>query len=176
MERQEVFSRSNAAGTGHPDVWYVQGVLCLDNRNWAQAQTHWKGHAARSSHARLLRHWGWHFAIRRNMRRRSRRWRSRCNWTLPVVGDRWTLCESVLPARQYDEALKMSQEALAGSNGKAPEIELLVAQALTSVGRYEDAAQVLREFLRVTESRGSGYGAAVVGAADGWWEIRANRN
>ena len=23
---------------GHPDVWYVQGVLCLKQRNWAQAQ------------------------------------------------------------------------------------------------------------------------------------------
>lgn len=42
----------------------------------------------------------------------------------------------------------MSQEALAASNGKAPEIALLVAQSLTAVGRYEDAAQMLREFLR----------------------------
>ncbi len=41
----------------------------------------------------------------------------------------------------------MSQDALAGSNGKAPEIELLVAQSLTAVGRYEDAAQTLREFV-----------------------------
>ena len=61
---------------------------------------------------------------------------------------RWTLAKAYYQHEQYDEALKMSQEALAESNGKAPEIELLVAQALTAVGRYEDAAQVLREFLR----------------------------
>jgi len=41
-----------------------------------------------------------------------------------------------------------SQDALAESSGKAPEIGLLVAQSLTAVGRYEDAAQVLREFLK----------------------------
>jgi uncharacterized protein HemY len=42
----------------------------------------------------------------------------------------------------------MSQDALTSSNGKAPEIGLLVAQSLTAVGRYEDAAQALRDFLR----------------------------
>jgi hypothetical protein len=42
----------------------------------------------------------------------------------------------------------MSQAALSSSNGKAPEIELLVAQSLTAVGRYTEAAQALRNFLR----------------------------
>src|SRR5713101_6908686 len=49
---------------------------------------------------------------------------------------------------QYDKALKTSQQALAESNGKAPEIELLVAQSLTAVGQYEDSAKTLREFLK----------------------------
>ena len=49
---------------------------------------------------------------------------------------------------QFDEALKSSQQALSDSKGKAPEIELLVAQSLTAVGRYEDSAQELREFLK----------------------------
>ena len=42
----------------------------------------------------------------------------------------------------------MSQDALAASHGKAPEIALLVAQSLTAVGRYEAAAQTLREFVK----------------------------
>jgi thioredoxin-like negative regulator of GroEL len=42
----------------------------------------------------------------------------------------------------------MSQEALARSNGNAPAIALLVAKSLTAVRRYEDTAEVLREFLR----------------------------
>jgi len=32
--------------------------------------------------------------------------------------------------------------------GSAPAVALLVAQSLTAVGRFEDAAQMLREFLR----------------------------
>ena len=66
----------------------------------------------------------------------------------PAWETRWALATAYYQHEQYDEALKMSQAALAASNGKAPEIELLVAQSLTAVGRYEDAAQVLREFVR----------------------------
>jgi hypothetical protein len=42
----------------------------------------------------------------------------------------------------------MSQEALACSHGKDPQIQLLVAQSLTAVARYDDAAEALRGFLR----------------------------
>jgi tetratricopeptide (TPR) repeat protein len=61
---------------------------------------------------------------------------------------RWTLAKACYYQRQYDRALKESQSALATSDGRAPEIELLVAQSLTSVGRYEDSAQTLRTFIQ----------------------------
>jgi len=61
---------------------------------------------------------------------------------------RWALAKAYYERARYDEALKMSQQSLAGSNGGSPEIALLVAQSLTAVGRYEDAAQVLRAFLK----------------------------
>jgi TolA-binding protein len=38
--------------------------------------------------------------------------------------------------------------ALLESGGKAPEIELLAAQSLTALGRYDDSAQALRDFLK----------------------------
>lgn len=63
-------------------------------------------------------------------------------------GERWALAKAYYYHQQYDQALKTSQEALTQSNGKAPEIELLVAQCLTAVGRYEDSAQALRDFLK----------------------------
>jgi len=44
--------------------------------------------------------------------------------------------------------VKEAQTALASSNGKAPEVELLLAQSLTAVGRYDDAAQTLRAFIK----------------------------
>ena len=60
----------------------------------------------------------------------------------------WTLGKVYYHRQQYDQALKVSQLALTESNGKAPQVELLVAQALTAVGKYEDAAQTLRDFLK----------------------------
>ena len=61
---------------------------------------------------------------------------------------RWALAKAYYQQGRYDQALQMSQTALSSSHGKAPEIELLVAQSLTAVGRYDDAARTLREFLR----------------------------
>ena len=66
---------------------------------------------------------------------------------------RWTLARAYYQEAQYDQALAMSQAALSFSNGKAPEIELLVAKSLSAVGRYEDAAQVLRAFLKKHPNR-----------------------
>jgi tetratricopeptide (TPR) repeat protein len=61
---------------------------------------------------------------------------------------RWALAKSYYQREQYLEALNMSQEALARSHGNVPAVALLVAQSLTAVERYEDAAQALREILR----------------------------
>lgn len=61
---------------------------------------------------------------------------------------RWTLAKACYYEKKYERALKESQNALAASAGRAPEIELLVAQALTAVGRYGDSAQTLRNFLQ----------------------------
>jgi len=60
----------------------------------------------------------------------------------------WSLARSYYQLQKYEEAVKTSQEALARSNGKAPEIELLVAKSLAAVGRFDDAAQALRDFLK----------------------------
>jgi tetratricopeptide (TPR) repeat protein len=61
---------------------------------------------------------------------------------------RFVLGEAYYHRQQYDQAVTTSQLALTESKGKAPEIELLVARALTAVGKYEDAAQALRDFLK----------------------------
>jgi len=68
-------------------------------------------------------------------------WRSLCNWMLRVTWEtRWTLAKAYYHQQQYGDALKMTPQALAASNGKAPEIELLLAQSLTAAGNYEEAA------------------------------------
>jgi tetratricopeptide (TPR) repeat protein len=60
----------------------------------------------------------------------------------------WTLARAYYHQQNYDGALKESQEALSGSHGAAPDIELLLAQSLTAVGRYEEAGETLRGFLK----------------------------
>jgi tetratricopeptide (TPR) repeat protein len=60
----------------------------------------------------------------------------------------WSLAESYYRNARYAEALKASQQAQTDSNGEIPQVELLVAKALTAVGRYEDSANVLRELLK----------------------------
>ena len=66
----------------------------------------------------------------------------------PAWDTRWALAKAYYGQGRYDQGLEMSQAALSASNGKAPEIELLVAQSLTAAGRYEDAAGELRKYLR----------------------------
>lgn len=134
---------------GHPDVLYLQGVVYLRRRDWQQAQTVLeKATQLDPNHARALGALGMALCdqgkyeaaiapLEKSLQLNGAEWDAR-----------WALARAYYHHEQYDAALKMAQEALRDSNGKAPEIELLVAQALTAVGRYEDSAQVLREFLK----------------------------
>jgi|HubBroStandDraft_1064217.scaffolds.fasta_scaffold39556_2 thioredoxin-like negative regulator of GroEL len=134
----------------HPDVLYVQGVLYLRQRKWAPAQaTLNKATQIDPSHARAFAALGMAFCDQEKYDaaieplEKSLQLDSTGTWET-----RWTLAKAYYQQEKYDAALKMSQDALAESSGKAPEIGLLVAQSLTAVGRYEEAARVLREFLK----------------------------
>jgi thioredoxin-like negative regulator of GroEL len=134
----------------HPDVLYAQGVLCLKQGKWAQAQNALeKATQIDPSHARAFAALGMALCDQRKYDaaiaplEKSLHLDGAGGWET-----RWTLAKAYYQHEQYEEALKLSQEALLVSNGKAPEIGLLIAQSLTAVGRYEDAGQVLRAFLR----------------------------
>jgi tetratricopeptide (TPR) repeat protein len=134
---------------GHPDVLFVQGVLYLSQRHWAQAQSvlekasQMDPNSARISSAlgMALTDQGKYeeaiIPLEKSLQLDAGGWETH-----------WALGKAYYYRRQYDQALKTSQLALTESNGKAPQIELLVAQSLTAVGRYDDAAQTLREFLK----------------------------
>jgi Tfp pilus assembly protein PilF len=134
---------------GHPDVLFVQGVLYLSLRNWAQAQSVLEKAAQMDpSNAHIFSALGMALTdqgkyeeaiipLEKSLQLDAGGWETH-----------WALGKAYYYRRQYDQALKTSQLALTESNGKAPQIELLVAQSLTAVGRYDDAAQTLREFLR----------------------------
>jgi tetratricopeptide (TPR) repeat protein len=135
---------------GHPDVLYVQGVLYLKQRNWADAQsTLEKATEIDPSHARAFAALGMAFSDQGKYDaaipplERALQLDPAGEWEA-----HWTLGRAYYHSGQYDGALKESQEALTESKGRAPEIEILVAQSLTAVGRYEESAQALRQFLK----------------------------
>lgn len=137
---------------GHPDVLYMQGVLLLKQQKWVEAQSVLeKATQIDPNHARAFAALGMALydqgkygeAVAPLEKSLSLQSQSGGAWET-----RWTLAKAYYLHEQYDAALEMSEEALAGSKGKAPEIALLVAQSLTAVGKYEEAAQVLRDFLK----------------------------
>jgi Flp pilus assembly protein TadD len=134
---------------GHPDVLFVQGVLYLSLHNWVQAQGILeKAAQMEPSNARVLGALG--MALTNQGKYEAAIAPLEKSVQLEAGGweTHWALAKAYYFHEQYDQALKTSQHALAESNGKAPQIELLVAQSLTAVGRYEDSAQTLREFLK----------------------------
>ncbi|HYL86521.1 MAG TPA: tetratricopeptide repeat protein [Candidatus Angelobacter sp.] len=134
----------------HPDVLYVEGVLSLKQRNWAQAQSALeKATQIDPNHARAFAALGMALCDQGKYDaavaplEKSLQLDAAAPWET-----RWALAKAYYQRQQYEDALKLSQQALGDSKGKAPEVGLLVAQSLTAVGRYEDAAQILREFLK----------------------------
>ena len=60
----------------------------------------------------------------------------------------WTLARALYRQEQYDACLAEAQQAFSQSHGAEPAIELLIAQAQTATGKFEDSAETLRTFLR----------------------------
>jgi len=149
-EAEKYLGEALRLAPGNPDVLYLQGVLSLKQRDWAQAQTVLeKATQMDPSSARTFAALGMAFCDAGNYDaaiaplEKSLQLDAAGTWEA-----RWALAKAYYHHERYDEALKMSQEALAQSNGNAPQVALLLAQSLTAVGRYEDAAHALREFLR----------------------------
>ena len=140
---------------GHPDVLFVQGVLLLNRRNWPEAQTTLeKVTQLDSSNGRAFAALGMalnnqsKYADAVPMFEKSVQLDPPGSWETNLA-----LAKAYYYHEQYDQALKTSQQALTESHGKAPQIELMVAQSLTAVGKYEDAAATLRKFLKEHSDR-----------------------
>jgi Tfp pilus assembly protein PilF len=168
-EAEKYVDEAAKLAPGHPDVLYVQGVLYLSLHNWAQAQgVLEKASQLEPSNARVLAALGMALTdqgkydqsiapLEKSLQLEAGGWETH-----------WALGKSYYYRQQYEQALKTSQQALVESNGKAPQIELLVAQSLTAVGRYEDAARALRDFLKNHGDRPE------AGTARRWLEGLAN--
>src|SRR6266566_2355673 len=111
----------------HPDVLYLQGVIFLRRNQSEKAQPVLeKATQIDPKNAHAFSALGMAF----------------------VNESRYTLAKAFYHQEQFDHALKESQLALAQSHGTEPAIELLLAQTQTAVGKYEDSAETLRNFLK----------------------------
>jgi len=128
----------------------MQGLLCLKQRNWQQAKAVLEKAAQLDPKSALIFaalgmaqcDAGEYDAAIPSLEKSlqldgTSTWQTRC-----------ALAKSYYHAQRFAEALTQSEQALAQSGGEAPEIALLVAQSQTAEGRYEQAAQTLRDFVR----------------------------
>jgi Tfp pilus assembly protein PilF len=136
---------------GHPDVLYVQGVLYLKEKKWVDAQAALeKATQIDPTHARAfaalgmaLMDQGKHDAAIAALEKSIELEGAAPNWESEFV-----LARAYYESAKYPEALATSQRALTDSKGRAPEISLLLAQALTANGQYRQAEDTLKQFLR----------------------------
>jgi Tfp pilus assembly protein PilF len=150
-EAQKQAGQAMRLAPAHPDVLYLQGVIFLKQRDWSKAQEVLeKAIQIDPSHSNALAAFGMALCNQGKYETAVAPLEKalQLNPTPASWDARWALAKAYYQQARYEQALQMSQDALSSSKGKAPEIELLVAQSLTAVGRYEDAAQALREFLR----------------------------
>jgi Flp pilus assembly protein TadD len=149
-EAQKEASKAMRLAPGHPDVLYLQGVVFLKQGAWLDAQgVLEKATQVDPSHANAFAALGMALCDQGKYEAAVAPLEKALQLNPAISWDaRWTLARAYYQQGRYDRALDLSQAALSSSHGRAPEIELLVAQSLTAVGRYEDAAQALREFLR----------------------------
>jgi len=148
-EAERYINEAMKLAPGHPDVLFGQGVLFLSRHDWPQAQRSLEGCTQiDSTNARAFSALGMALAnqgkyegaippLEKSLQLEPNGWETRS-----------TLADAYYRHEQYEEALQASQRAFTDSAGRAPQIELLVAQSLTAVGRYEDSAQALRHFLK----------------------------
>ncbi|HEY2821845.1 MAG TPA: tetratricopeptide repeat protein [Candidatus Acidoferrum sp.] len=136
---------------GHPDVLYLQGVVDLNLRNFADAQTVLeKATQIDPTHARAQAALGMALSNQGMYEESIPAFEKslELNAGDPNWETQYALAQAYFKLEKYPEAAKTALAALAKSNGKAPDIELLVAQSLVATGKYDEAAQGLRDYVK----------------------------
>ena len=148
-EAEKQLNEAASLAPGHPDVLYSQGILFLAQKNFGQAQSVLeKASQMDPTNARAFSSLGMAFVNEGKYDQAIAPLQKSAQLDAAAWEPQWMLGESYYRLQQYDQALKASQLAWTQSNGKAPQVELLLAKALTAQGKYEEAAQALRDFLK----------------------------
>jgi len=148
-EAEKQLNKAAALAPGNPDVLYVQGLLYMRQRRWDTAEAALqKANQLDPNQSRTLSALGMSLCNQKKfveavpVLEKSIQLDPNSSWET-----NWALAKSYYSEQQYDQALKLAQQAHTVSHGSVPQVELLLAQCLTAAGRYEDSAQVLRSLL-----------------------------
>ena len=134
----------------HPDVLYLQGVVFL-RRNQPEKARGFLEKAVQvdPKNARVLCALGMAFVNENRFDLAV----APLQHSVEIDPNSWdahyALAKAFYNQQQFDGALQEAQRALGQSHGSEPAIELLMAQAQTAVGKFEDSAETLRTFLRL---------------------------
>jgi tetratricopeptide (TPR) repeat protein len=149
-EAQKFIGEAMKLAPANPDVLYLQGVLYMRQSNWEKAQTALE-EASRMdpNQPRILAGLGMDLVNQKKfveaipLLEKSIQLQPTSGWET-----KWALAKAYYHHEQYEQALEIAEQAHTDSHGSSAQAELLLAQCLTVMGRYEDSAQVLREFLK----------------------------
>jgi Flp pilus assembly protein TadD len=148
-EAEKDLDEASKLAPNHPDVLYIQGVLYLRRSEWSKAQSTLEtgvqidpnnSHMLGALGMALVDQGKWEEAVgplERSEQLDAGPWETH-----------WTLARAYYHREKYDGALKEAKEALSGSHGAVPDIELLLAQSQTAVGQFEECAETLRTYLK----------------------------
>jgi len=149
-EAQKYLNEAMKLAPANPDVLYIQGLLYLRKSDWVHAQTVLeKSSELEPNQARVLAALGMALCNQKKYEAAIPKLEKSLQLD-PTEGweTEWALAKSYYYREQYDQALKMVQQAQTDSRGAAPQVELLLAQCLTAAQRFEEAAIVLRAVLK----------------------------
>lgn len=149
-EAQKHVSEALKLAPSNPEVLYVQGVLYMRRNNWGKAQTVLEtANQLDPDQPRVLAALGMSLCNQNKFEdaipvlEKAMKLDPSAGWEAP-----WALAKAYYHRGQYDQALTMAQQAHTASHASAQQVELLLAQCLTAVDRYEDSAQILRDLVK----------------------------
>ena len=148
-EAKKYLNKAMKLAPGNPDVLYMQGMLFMHESNWESAQSVLqKSNQIEPNQSRVLAALGMALCNQKKYEEaipvleKAIQLEPASGWETD-----WALAKAYYYREQYEQALKMVQQAHEVTHIPVPQVELLLAQCLTAVGRYEDSARVLRDLL-----------------------------
>ena len=149
-EAQKFIGEALRLAPANPNVLYFQAMLYMRQSNWQEAETTLeKASQMDPNQPRILAALGMDLVNQKKfveaipLLEKSIQLQPASGWET-----KWALARAYYFHEQYEQALKMANQAHIETHGTSGQAELLLAQCLVVMGHDEDAARVQREFLK----------------------------